>query len=71
MAKLDFTKLKCSAIIHCVNVDGEVEDLQGIKDELQNGIKSYLEDELIERNNVVFFELSDVVELDNGSDLSS
>lgn len=71
MAKLDFTKLKCSAIIHCVNVNGEVEDLQGIKDEIQNSIKSFLEDELIDRNNVVFFEISDVVELENGSDNDS
>lgn len=60
MVDLDLEKLSCSITLHCLSVDGDVEDIEDIKKALQDGIKEFLKDELVDYENVVYFEISDV-----------
>lgn len=68
MANLDFKKYKFGIIITCISEDGEVDDLEKIKSELQDGIESIANDIILERNNVVASELVCVVELSDDGD---
>ena len=60
MVDLDLEKLSCSITLHCLSVDGNVENIEDIEKEMQNGIKEFLKDEMIDFDNVVYFEISDV-----------
>lgn len=60
MVVLDLKKLSCSITLHCLSVDGGVEDIEDIKKALQDGIKEFLKDELMDYENIVYYEISDV-----------
>ena len=66
MVNLEFKKIKCSAIITCISEDGTINDLDAIKSDIQNGFTSIVDDIVLERNNVVAFEISEVDELSDG-----
>lgn len=68
MKDLEFKNLKCSAIITCFSEKGEIEDFDAIQDELKSVLNDVIADVVCDRNNVLDFELSDVVILDNGVD---
>lgn len=70
MANLEFQKLECSATITCFSENGEIEDLTEIKDEFETALNDVLADIVSERNNVLTFEISDVVLLSDGVDTS-
>jgi len=71
MANLEFKKLQCSVNVTCFSEDGEISDLDAIKNEIKENIESVLSDIVADRNNVLAIELSDVVELSDGSDNKS
>ena len=66
MVNLEFKKIKCSAIITCISEDGTIDDLDAIKSDIQDGFTSIVDDIVLERNNVVAFEISEVDELSDG-----
>lgn len=63
---LEFKQFQFGIIITCISKDGEIEDLDKIKSDIQDGIESVVDDVILERNNVVESELVDVVELTGG-----
>lgn len=68
MAKLEFKNMECSTIITCICEDGAIDDLDEIKKEIKDGFETILDDIVISRNNVIHFEVGDVVLSSNGSD---
>ncbi len=68
MAKLEFENLKCDVTIICIRKDGAIDDLDEIKNEIQDGIESVIDGIVDIRNNVVDYEISDVVLIADGSD---
>ena len=68
MAKLEFENLKCVATITCISKDAAIDDLDAIKTEIQDGIESVIDEIVDTRNNVVDYEISDVVLIADGSD---
>lgn len=66
MVNLEFKQLQVGIIITCISEDGNIDDLDAIKSELQDGIESVANDIIIERNNVVASELVEVIELSDG-----
>ena len=67
MANLEFKTLQCSVNVTCFSEDGEISDLDAIKNEIKENTESVLSDIIVDRNNVLAIELSDVVELSDGS----
>lgn len=68
MAKLEFENLKCDVTIICIRKDGAIVDLDEIKNEIQDGIETVLDDIVNSRNNIIDYEISDVVLAADGSD---
>ncbi len=71
MAKLEFKNLKCSTNITCICEDGAISDLDAIKHEIKDGFEGVLDEIVDIRNNVVHFEIGDVVLIADGSDKQS
>ena len=63
MVNLEFKKYHFGIDITFISEDGSIDDFNGIKSELQDGINDVANDIILERNNVVASELIDVVEL--------
>lgn len=68
MAKLEFKNLECSTIITCICEDGAINDFDGIKNEIKDGFETILEEIVDSRNNVVQFDVGDIVLSSDGSD---
>ena len=68
MKDLEFKNLKCNITITCFSEDGEIENFEDLEDESKNEFKSLLDNIVIENNNVLTYDISDVVILDNGVD---
>ena len=68
MKDLEFKNLKCNITITCFSEDGEIENFEDLEDEIKNEFKSLLDNIVIENNNVLTYDISDVVILDNGVD---
>jgi len=68
MVNLEFKQLQVGIIITCISEDGEIDDLDKIKSELQDGLNDVANDIILERNNVVASELISVVEISDVGD---
>lgn len=70
MDGLEFKKLDCGVIVICISENGVVEDLEDIKDEIENGISDVLDDIVDRRNSVVKFKVNIMPCSSGGGDIS-